>query len=358
VPPAPAPGPLRPGERLATLTMAQPYQPHPPNGGTDDYRCFVVDPQLTSAAYLTGTQFLPQNPAVVHHAIFFYIPPELAASAGSLDASTPGPGWTCFGGDGVNPNQTITIDQAPWLGAWAPGSREGIFPAGFGRELPPGSLIVMQVHYNLLNAAPGADRTDRSSMRLRLSGTTGTTIKPLKTILLAAPVELPCPPGQGTPDGGLCSRDNSIVDVMHRFGSDGGQVINGLQLVCGDPAVGPRPAATQSCTRKVLEPGVIRSVAGHMHLLGRAIRVELNPGTPGARVLLDNRHYDFDNQNAVWLPKAAPIKPGDRLRITCTHDAGLRSRLPQLSKLRPRYVVWGEGTSDEMCLGILSVSAH
>ena len=28
-------------------------------------------------------------------------------------------------------------------------------------------------------------------------------------------------------------------------------------------------------------------------------------------------------------------------------------RLPQLSDAPPRYVVWGEGTSDEMCLGLV-----
>jgi hypothetical protein len=31
--------------------------------------------------------------------------------------------------------------------------------------------------------------------------------------------------------------------------------------------------------------------------------------------------------------------------------------LPQLKKLPPRYVVYGDGTSDEMCLGLLTVSA-
>ncbi|MEV4580835.1 hypothetical protein AB0K16_47155 [Nonomuraea jabiensis] len=45
--------------------------------------------------------------------------------------------------------------------------------------------------------------------------------------------------------------------------------------------------------------------------------------------------------------------------MTCTHDAGLRAQLPQLpqlQKLPPRYVVWGDGTSDEMCLGIAIVT--
>jgi hypothetical protein len=46
------------------------------------------------------------------------------------------------------------------------------------------------------------------------------------------------------------------------------------------------------------------------------------------------------------------VKPGDVYRVTCAHDAALRTQLPQLKQLKPRYVVWGEGTSDEMCLGV------
>ena len=47
------------------------------------------------------------------------------------------------------------------------------------------------------------------------------------------------------------------------------------------------------------------------------------------------------------------VKAGDTLRVSCTHDATLRKQLPELQTLKPRYVVWGEGTSDEMCLGVL-----
>ena len=35
---------------------------------------------------------------------------------------------------------------------------------------------------------------------------------------------------------------------------------------------------------------------------------------------------------------------------------GAAQLLPQLSKLPPRYVVWGDGTSDEMCLGLLTAT--
>jgi hypothetical protein len=63
--------------------------------------------------------------------------------------------------------------------------------------------------------------------------------------------------------------------------------------------------------------------------------------------------WDFDNQRATPLPKPVRVKTGDVLRVTCTHDVGLRRLIPELQKEQPRYVTWGEGTSDEMCLGIV-----
>jgi Copper type II ascorbate-dependent monooxygenase, C-terminal domain len=123
---------------------------------------------------------------------------------------------------------------------------------------------------------------------------------------------------------------------------------------CGQSA--PKPGDTQTCDHKVPAPATLFAGFGHMHLLGRAMKVELNPGTPNAKVVLDVPQFDFDNQRLVKLPSPVEIGPGDTLRVTCTHDAGLRKRLPQLSKLPPRYVVWGDGTSDEMCIGIMTVS--
>ena len=49
-------------------------------------------------------------------------------------------------------------------------------------------------------------------------------------------------------------------------------------------------------------------------------------------------------------------KKGDTVTVTCTRDAGLRKLLPELEGTRDRYVVWGEGTTGEMCLGILITS--
>src|SRR5690348_1886853 len=40
------PSPLRAGERFLDVGLPAAYQPAAPNGGTDEYRCFLVDPKL------------------------------------------------------------------------------------------------------------------------------------------------------------------------------------------------------------------------------------------------------------------------------------------------------------------------
>jgi hypothetical protein len=50
------------------------------------------------------------------------------------------------------------------------------------------------------------------------------------------------------------------------------------------------------------------------------------------------------------------LRKGDVVRVTCTHDAGKRKLLPSLADTPPRYIVWGEGTTDEMCLGTMIVT--
>jgi hypothetical protein len=347
---APPAAPLRPGERFQVLSMARPYLPKPPTtGSTDDYRCFLVDPHFTSTTFLVGSQFLPQNADIVHHAIFFRVPAAQVAEAKSLDAAAPGDGWTCFGGTGIGGprSQTRQLRNAPWVAAWAPGATESTASPGTGTLMEAGSQLVMQVHYNLLATGGKATETDKSSLRIRLAPGNA-KLEPLLTNLLPAPVELPCPPGE---TGRLCDRDLAIFDVIRRFGDDAGYSVAGLDLLCSNGK--PVPGPTQHCDRTVHEPMVVRAAAGHMHLLGRTIKIELNPGTPKAQVILDVPAYNFDDQGARKLPKPIAVRPGDVMRVTCTHDATLRSKLPELRTLQPRYVVWGEGTSDEMCLGVV-----
>jgi hypothetical protein len=333
------PAPLRAGETFRTLKMPQPYTPVAPGGGTDEYRCFLVDPRITTTAYLTGSQFLPQNTDIVHHAIFFRIAPEGVEKARALDRRTTGEGWQCFGDSGVPDNS--------WVAHWAPGANEVLLGEHLGYEMPPGSQLVMQVHYNLLATGGKPGATDQSSIRLRLAGESPAMSR-LEMFQLAAPIELPCTAQESGP---LCDRVAAIKDVGRRFGAEVGGTEDGLIQQCS--AGRPVPGGVQHCDYPMPGEATVYAAAGHMHLLGRSIKIELNPGTAGARTLLDIPRYNFDDQ--ALRPLAAPVRltRDDVLRVTCTHDAGLRKLLPQLRQLPPRYVVWGDGTADEMCLGLL-----
>lgn len=336
--------PLRPGERRVRLRMPTSYTPHAPTGvGTDDYRCFLLDPHLAQNSYVTGFNILPGNPEVVHHVILFRVPPDFVGQAKAADAADKGEGWTCFGNSGVG-GRGNNIDDAPWLGAWAPGGSEQEYGKGLGEPLPKGSKIVMQVHYNLLVG----DSPDRSAAELRVTPATR-PIKALQTVLLPAPVELPCRAGHT--GSKLCNRAASIADTQARFGMAGG-LADLLHLLCSG---GGKPGPVQSCTRPAGQSETIRGVAGHMHLLGKSIKIEVNPGTPRARTILDIKKWDFDNQGSRPI-KPVQLGPQDTIKVTCRHSQALRDRLPAFHGQPDKWVVWGEGTTDEMCLGILLVT--
>ena len=48
--------------------------------------------------------------------------------------------------------------------------------------------------------------------------------------------------------------------------------------------------------------------------------------------------------------------PGEVVRVTCRHDVHKRMHGEHGVPNVPRYVLWGEGSTDEMCLGILQVT--
>ena len=44
------------------------------------------------------------------------------------------------------------------------------------------------------------------------------------------------------------------------------------------------------------------------------------------------------------------------MKVTCRHSQELRDRLPSFAGQPDKWVMWGEGTTDEMCLGLLLVT--
>ncbi len=336
--------------KVTTITLqGNTYTPKAPPGGTDDYHCTLVNPHLTSNSFIVSSQFFPNSPNhEVHHAILFLVPPAYAAEARAADAG--GKGWTCFGETalpGTFPSTThISFKTGtPWLAAWAPGVPKTPEPAGTGVQFPAGSMVIMQVHYNLLRG----DKPVRVKLQLGLVPAS-TNLKPLQLDLMPAPPDIPCPAGETGP---LCNRAASLANLAQRTGASQVAFVGVLETICGRNPVDPPAGDSTSCTWPIQGGREILRVAAHEHLTGRGMQIVLNPGTPQARTLLDVTNYDFNDQAPYTLKTPVVTKAGDRIGVTCTYDPTLGQELPQLRKLPPHFVTWGDGSSDEMCLALL-----
>lgn len=334
--------------KVSTLNLRQPvpYTPLAPAGATDDYHCTLLDPHVKQDSYIISSQFHPGSHED-HHAILFLVPPNLASEAEASNVG--GHGWSCFGETPIPHTGLAQISNTPWLSAWAPGHGVDNLPKGSGVSLPAGSLVVMQVHYNLLVG----DKPVTNSLTLHTVPAT-TPLVPLHLQLMPAPPDVPC---ASNVSGPLCSRSAELTNLGQRFGQSAVGFVNTIERICGRDPANPPVSDTTSCTWGVPGNGYIVRVGAHMHLLGRTFTMVLNPGTPEAKTILSVPNYNFDYQKGYNLSTPVPVKAGDKVQITCTYDPTLGQELPLLRRAPPHFVTWGDGSTDEMCLGLMQTSA-
>jgi hypothetical protein len=178
--------------------------------------------------------------------------------------------------------------------------------------VPPGSKVVLQIHYNLSGANAAADRTS-ISMRLESSVQKIAIVQPW-----ADPAWVQQPGGMHIPAG--------KADARYRFSFDLVPVLSRV-------------------TRGVFrdnEPITVHASALHMHTLGAWGRMEIERKTGGNDCMLHIPQWDFHWQGSYQLAQPKVVKPGDRVAVECHWDN---------SQPGAKDVEWGEGTSDEMCLG-------
>ncbi len=274
-----------------TLAMESAYTPQKE---PDDYRCFVMDWPEASVKYLTGFRAKPGDARVVHHVIAFLASGDDAQVAADKDAAESAPGYTCYGGPGFN--------SAGWLGSWAPGGAGTDYPAGTGVKIEPGSKVVLQVHYNTLTAGPLPDLT---SIELKLDDTVEKEahIQPWANPKWLGSGGMPIPPASQD------VRFDWAFDPTVPFGKG--------------------------------KPLTIYSVGLHMHQLGQSATLGIKRGGGGEQCLLDIPEWNFHWQGAYQLTQPFVLQPGDDLALSCAFD-----------NPTPNMIEWGEGTEDEMCLGV------
>lgn len=342
------------------LELALP-EPFTPVVEPDDYRCQIIDPELTEDTYVTGLQVRPDQRSIVHHVIVFAVSAQEADRYVAFDEAEEGPGYTCFGGagaagaDGMESLQDLSLEEllelreaseggelagglglgARWVGAWAPGSDGGMFPEGTGIHLAAGDLLIAQVHYNTLSATPVADQ---SSILLSLADeverpATVMTLADLAWVtgnaLLGDPLSIPA----GAPDVAHSTEfafDHMVIARSRQ------------QLGLAEDA-----------------PLVMHNVGLHLHQLGVSARLERVAAEGSPQCLLDLPEWDFNWQGQYQLAQAVPLEAGDRLRLSCSWDNSEANQpVVDGEVLQPQDVAWGEGTTDEMCLGIVFVTGR
>jgi hypothetical protein len=231
------------------------------------------------------------------------------------------------------------------LGVWTPGTVPIFHPEGTGRYLGADRVVIMQVHYNITDEP----LPDLTSVVLQFADD-DEEIVPLLTKTVLAPVELPCPADATNP---ACDREVALQQVADRYeGSN--SLSNWLLRACSrsvaDFADQPTSNIVSTCDDVVTDDGMVWEVLAHMHTRGKSFRIELNPDTPDAQVLLDIPNWDFNWQGEYQLMEPIEVKRGDVLRTTCVWD---NTRGDEV-----RYVVWGEGTDDEMCIGTVTYTEN
>jgi hypothetical protein len=131
----------------------------------------------------------------------------------------------------------------------------------------------------------------------------------------------------------MCDRTASLADLSQRFGADAAGFVNVLENICGRNPSDPPAGDTTSCSWSVRGGQEIVRLGVHMHLLGRGMKIVLDPGTPQAQTLLNVTNYDFNYQRSYTLKTPVLTHRGDTIGVTCTYDPTLRQELPQLRKL-------------------------
>ena len=323
--------------RDVTLKMPEAYAGD--GTQTNDYRCFAFDPGFKESTYVTGYSFEPGNRKVVHHALVYKVSSRRAAALQARSGADGRPGWQCFlGTDGDGGGGQL-------FAGWVPGQR----PLDFGKDrgflFQPGDIVVMQIHYHY----SGGVQADRSQLSVQTAGPSP-TMRSLEVRNPIAPVELPCPATQSS--NPLCNRQASIADVTRLYGPAAGGLPDFILPRCGSSNVTQDPITgngSSTCENSIGTTGHIVDVLGHMHTIGKSFRMTLNPGTPKEKILLDIPTWNFD-----WQLNYQPVDPvevhrGDILKIECSWDRSLRY------DPSPKYIVFSEGTEDEMCFSTFTV---
>ncbi|TVR99157.1 MAG: hypothetical protein EA418_00425 [Wenzhouxiangellaceae bacterium] len=306
----------------------------------DDYRCFVIDWPLDEPAYVTGFRAAPGNLRVVHHLVLFAVQPQLAERFRELQDAEEGPGYQCFGAavpdrlglpeqrqayEQRYPDGVIELHRGNyWLAHWAPGMEGYSFPSGTGIPMPPGSVLVAQMHYYSVYAPGEADTG--SQMEFQVSSL----------------VERPAINVPITFDPWFEGRRNRSLVVPPEQSARYATAAT-LQGIAGymSRLFGVDPAR--------VEAAEVHSANLHMHRFGASGRVTLTEPSGRKNILLSVPRWDLNWQRDFTFdePMVFPAAQLERTRmgVECVFENPTAEE-----------VLGGYGSDDEMCMNLSYVA--
>jgi peroxiredoxin len=293
------------GQPDLVLTMSDDFHLGP--AGLDLYQHFILPTNLGEDKYVSAVEVRPDNRRVVHHAILFVDGQKRARrleqyyrqKSSATAAGDHGPGFSVAMGLGFLPG--FLPDGG--LGGWAPGMMPHRLPEGVGFFLPKGADVILQLHYH----RNGRAESDRTSVGLYFS-------KQGKNRRL-----------QGVP---VPAHFVSVPAGTSRYPVQGDIVVR------------------QDCR--------LHSIMPHMHLLGREIKVTMQPPDGPPRTLVGVNDWDFNWQEIYDFREAIPVKAGTRFHVEGTFDNSAAN--PSNPNQPPKTVYLGVETNNEMCVGFLGMT--
>ncbi|MFN8352551.1 MAG: hypothetical protein U0U25_13880 [Flavobacteriales bacterium] len=259
---------------------------------TDLYRCFVLPTGTTADHFIQRLEVIPGNRQVVHHVLVYQ---DTTGQAAALDAADIDPGYTAFGGIGVN--------DAKLIGIWVPGSPVLSTPAGMGIKLFAGADLVIQVHY------PADSDAQSDSTRVNIAY---------------------APPG--------FTREIAIAPALDHL----------ITITDGPLIIPPNEVRTFHAQYTIPIPVAVTAVGPHAHLLGRSMRSWAITPAQDSVPLISIPDWDFHWQGMYEFRNPVYLPAGTVLHGEATYDNTTNN--PENPNDPPNWVFLGEGTTDEMML--------
>lgn len=270
-----------------------------PKEGAVDYTWFAADMGLREDKWIEKLEVRPGSRAHVHHALVFAREPGSKYRANLQPGSfVPRPEVPPSNRPPQSDKGTFAVGSAyagtEMIGDYVPNGDPFIAELGQARLVRAGSHMLWQMHYT----PNGKAATDRTRVGIVFAKN-----PPRERVVnnAVANATLRIPPG---------APNHEVTAVV---------------TVQGDTKIG--------------------GFGPHMHVRGKAMRIELLRSGAESRILLEVPAYDFNWQLKYCPKEPITVQKGDQLRVTAWYDNSPNNRSnPDPS----REVFWGDQSWDEM----------